>query len=196
MFGGDQTAMRDNDYVPYSATAYTAGNGPASPDDEEAWNRRNNNLYDVDLGTTEYAESCKYYDVDDYARDWADIIGLKDLLDEGSAEVLLPSIFTIGFGLPFNERTNTDGTSLNILDNNDAIAICNVNPADCLGVQLLRYIADVGDNNKIDNDYNQDLMQDRTAPFRDVDGVLVDDDFDLRGPCPASRSGTGQRFLP
>jgi hypothetical protein len=28
----------------------------------------------------------------------------------------------------------------------------------CLGEQLLRYIADVGDNNRIDNDYYQDMM--------------------------------------
>jgi hypothetical protein len=37
--------------------------------------------------------------------------------------------------------------------------LCERNISNCLGEQLMRYIADVGDNNTLDNDYYQDLMQ-------------------------------------
>lgn len=80
---------------------------------------------------------CRFaYDVDDYARDWADYVGLERPGAEGASQ--LPSIFTIAFGLDY-ATTSTD--------------MCAANPQDCLGEELLRYIADVGDNNRVDGDY-------------------------------------------
>ncbi|MDZ4769828.1 MAG: pilus assembly protein TadG-related protein, partial [Chloroflexota bacterium] len=55
----------------------------------------------------------EFYDVDDYARDWADWVSLADLPGaltvSGTGRVtnqLLPTIFTIGFGLNFNQGTS------------------------------------------------------------------------------------------
>jgi hypothetical protein len=130
----------------------------------------------------------KFYDVDDYARDWADYVGLAQLpgvkLDANTGRVgdqLVPSIFTIGFGL------NYAGSSSCGSDDYDCIrgissgltADCDARPnqsqkntclgpildrnADYLGEELLRYIADVGDNNQIDNDWWQ-LCESAGAP--------------------------------
>ncbi len=127
------------------------------------WNQDRGNLYDVDIGTTD----CRKYDVDDYARDWADFIGLRD--ENSITEELLPSIYTIGFGLTFGgegeNATATDHTS------------------DYLGEQMLRYIADVGDNNKLDNDYYQNFAQEGSVTEMTVDGG-----FGLRGPCQVTDS--------
>ena len=124
---------------------------PDSAANELAWNLAQGNLYDVDL------DDCSFlYDVDDYARDWADFIGLQDTGDE-----LLPTIFTIGFGLTFPSGSNT----------------CGENVGDCLGEELLRYIADVGDNNLLDNDYYQSYDEHRPA----VEGTIGD--FGQRGAC-------------
>ena len=47
-----------------------------------------------------------YYNVDDYARDWADCIGVADLPGATGCtrfgDELLPTIFTIGFGLNYD----------------------------------------------------------------------------------------------
>jgi hypothetical protein len=105
------------------------------------------------------------YDVDDYARDWADFIGLANLNVAGTGNQLgderLPTIFTIGFGLPFaNTRDNpTECGSFAPLS--QARSDCNRrinNVGDYLGEELLRYIADVGDNSRLDNDYWQQVM--------------------------------------
>ncbi len=110
------------------------------------------------------------YDVDDFARDWADFIGLTDPFPAlvsadqlGRTDLQLPTIFTIGFGLDFNQGAGT----------------CRENILDCLGEELLRYIADVGDNNRMDMDYQQDLRADRF-----LDGNLsFNEDYGARGPC-------------
>jgi hypothetical protein len=81
------------------------------------------------------------------------------------------------FGLEFADR-DASGTPLNIDDPADAVAICQENAGDCLGEQLLRYIADVGDNNTIDNDFYQDYLEDGA-----VDGVLFSGSFGARGSC-------------
>lgn len=106
----------------------------------------------------------EYYDVDDYARDWADWIGVADLPGAATGALagrvtdqLLPTIFTIGFGLNFNQGT---GITCGATDY-DCIRGINTTPPnqyivqDYLGEELLRYIADVGDNFQIDNDYWQ-----------------------------------------
>jgi hypothetical protein len=95
------------------------------------------------------------YDVDDFARDWADFIGLTEvprispfaLLEDAQnrSAFRLPTVFTIGFGLDF--ASNNTGN------------LCTSNLDDCLGEELLRYIADVGDNNRIDSDYYEDLNE-------------------------------------
>lgn len=141
--------LGDANYRFYGETPGPAFEGEGA---EIIWNRDNNNLYDIDL------EGCDpLYDVDDYARDWADYIALRR---EGASEanLLLPAIFTIGFGLDF--LTRTDGVTVYDVTNQAHTAdLCRLNVGDCLGEQLLRYIADVGDNNEIDNDYYQWLTR-------------------------------------
>ncbi len=152
--------------------------GPSMPGEgaELEWNRINNNLYDVDL------EGCDLlYDVDDYARDWADYIALRR---EGASEanVLLPAIFTIGFGLDFLERT--EGTTTYSPTNQaHTQALCRLNVGDCLGEQLLRYIADLGDNNQLDNDYYQWLR------FGNANGTI--DPSNPYGPRDACQTPDG-----
>ena len=81
----------------------------------------------------------------------------------------LPTIFTIGFGLDFPESGGCAG---------DPASFTNIN--DCLGEELLRYIADVGDNNRIDTDYQQDWLNDGV-----INGKTADGDFKYgdRGSC-------------
>ncbi|MEP6985988.1 MAG: hypothetical protein ABI970_10335, partial [Chloroflexota bacterium] len=130
------------------------------------------------------------YDVDDYARDWADYIGLATMPTEVSpfchippqwtdlqhlcddrGQAQLPTIFTIGFGLDFPEAGGCSG---------DPALFTNIN--DCLGQELLRYIADVGDNNAIDTDYEQDYLDDGV-----INGTAFSKDgkYGERGPCEA-----------
>ncbi len=101
------------------------------------------------------------------------------------------------------------------IDNPDhADDLCRLNPQDCLGEQLLRYIADAGDNNRIDNDYWQVLntygyssagLSMRETRWEDVADRLQDD-FDManidvnydfrfgaRGPCQTPVSRTPDR---
>jgi hypothetical protein len=183
-------AMHDNDYK----TNLT-----------EAENQAAGNIYDVDL------QNCNpLYDVDDYARDWADVIGLSDL--QTNEELLLPTIFTIGFGLGFNNiyaDPNNPATLLiqdatkpvshpdnHILAQANATQLCERNIANCLGEQLLRYIADVGDNNRIDDDYWQDWISERLVDEEPLlQGYLRNDanysegEFGVRGPCQTNEDG-------
>ncbi len=145
------------------------------------------------------------YDVDDYARDWADFIGLTKLpyvspfckiqggqgCDASRSLLQLPTIFTIGFGLDFTESyvpaqgkcSNSNGGGGGVPDE-----YTNIN--DCLGEELLRYIADVGDNNRIDTDYQQDYLNDGF-----INGNLEDlsapgfVSYGDRGPCEAPIQG-------
>jgi len=121
----------------------------------------------IDLNDSEECQN--QYDVDDFARDWADFIGLSDpfpalsVADAGRNALQLPTIFTIGFGLDFQQG---DGS-------------CTANINDCLGEELLRYIADVGDNNRLDTDYQQDY---KGTPS--VDKALpAGQTYGQRGPC-------------
>ncbi len=117
------------------------------------------------------------YDVDDYARDWADYVGLSnpfpELTTQGTTRnaLQLPTIFTIGFGIDFQQGNHS----------------CAANVSDCLGEELLRYIADVGDNQRIDTDYQQDLKRDGV-----LDGKLSNNDpYGDRGPCEGPVVGYG-----
>jgi len=157
--GGE--AIQDSDYVSYDdwvANGSVSGTGPSSPDVEIEWNQANGNLYDLDIG-----DGCAddLYDVDDYARDWADYVALRD--PDSPTEELLPTIYTIGFGLTFDGSANP-------------IAVNT--PEDYLGEQLLRYIADVGDNNLLDNDYYQNFEENGNG-FT----ATIPDGFGQRGPC-------------
>jgi hypothetical protein len=140
-------------------------------------------IYDVDIGNwpNESAATCDpLYDVDDYARDWADYVALSRT---GAGDEQLPTIFTIGFGLNFL-RQNASG----YIDPNEDPAdpgyephSAEFNVADFLGEELLRYIADVGDNFAIDTDYQQDLTEDLTL-HGSINGVN-EPPFGARGPC-------------
>ena len=106
-----------------------------------------------------------YYNVDDYARDWADWVGVADLNTGGAtstgrvSQQLLPTIFTIGYGVDYDGATGTDDYVRGIVDfstlNLAQKRAARDRRADYLGEELLRYIADVGDNNQIDSDYWQ-----------------------------------------
>jgi hypothetical protein len=119
------------------------------------------------------SECVNYYDVDDYARDWADWVGLANLSiysesgNTRTGQEQLPTIFSIGFGLSYPRLSYTDYSTSGF-----PTVTCNAddwgcrrraNTEDYLGEELLRYIADVGDNFRIDDDYwqNQPRMQDR-----------------------------------
>lgn len=166
-----------------AASVYSHGFAPGSRDRnydctktlEE--NLAMGNIYDVDVGFvgTESEDTCSlYYDVDDYARDWADYVGLSK---SGAAEQL-PTIFTIGFGIHY--RSGSPTPNLDPSDPNYIPGPAIDNVPDHLGEELLRYIADVGDNSRIDTDYQQDYLDDRE---KDLDGFLTNGSFGLRGPC-------------
>lgn len=151
------------------------------PFNESQWiadeNERLGNFFEVDIG--DYSDPnnpCDpLYDPFDYARDWADYIAGVD--EDESSTAQLPIIFTIGFGLNFNLG---DGS-------------CQANIRDCLGEELLRYIADAGDNFRIDNDVHRDMRHNREqwrnnagAQYPTLDGSIDDDpDFDWgpKDPC-------------
>jgi hypothetical protein len=121
-------------------------------------------IYEVDLGTNYPNDGAcdNLYDVDDYARDWADwVAGVRE--EAASSAAVLPTVFTIGFGLNFEDGSGT----------------CEDNVEDCLGEELLRYIADAGDNFHIDNDYEEDW----------IDNGFLDDsvtDYGIPDPCQAN----------
>ena len=124
------------------------------------------NITDIVLANSEFPQ-CEFdYDVDDYSRDWADFVALQD--PGAVIEAQLPTIFTIGFGLDFPVG---DGS-------------CGANVPDCLGEELLRYISDVGDNNRIDIDFQQDMVDDEDPT---LDGTLsAGETFGFRGVCEES----------
>lgn len=100
-------------------------------DDREIEGVVNQRLGNNQIGAD--AECVNRYDADDFARDWTDFVARER---NDSTETLLPSIFTIGFDLKY-----TNGSA------------CANNVQECLGEELLRYIADVGDNNAYDENY-------------------------------------------
>ncbi len=131
---------------------------------------------------TDPAGCINYYDTDDYARDWADWVGVADLPNSASGgtsgrvgDQLLPTIFTIGFGLNYNDGQGVPGDPAQTVDcaeftgdqyyqcqrglladpSFDRNSLRRPRQADYMGEELLRYIADVGDNFQIDNDYWQ-----------------------------------------
>lgn len=116
------------------------------------------NVYDVDIGApgSESDDTCSlYYDVDDYARDWADYVSLS----RGGGDEQLPTIFTIGFGLNFTNGSPTP--NLDPSDPNYIPGPASMNIPDYLGEELLRYIADVGENFEVNTHYQQDWLDDR-----------------------------------
>jgi len=173
--------LQDNDYV-------KAGGDPTLPAGSTdaqvfAWNKLRNHLYDVDIGDKANTGvkndlprgGCDpLYDVEDYARDWADYIAIANLGTVTTSTAQVPTLFTIGFAIEFTvKREAVNGAITNYVSDvsktvNDPAnatlaqtnfkALCRLNVQNCLGEQLLRYIADIGDNNRIDNDYYQDLM--------------------------------------
>ncbi len=151
-----------------------------------------------------------YYDVDDYARDWADWVGLANLTGATStgsgrvSEQLLPTIFTIGFGLNFDDNGTCsiysgDATQYNacLRGINPSTGLINGgNPyetlaADYLGEELLRYIGDVGDNFRMDNDYWQFQLGNR------IPNTVIDmtPDWGTRGACEMA-TGTQGTWAP
>jgi hypothetical protein len=142
-----------------------------------------------------HPECITHYDVDDYARDWADWVGLANLSiysqsgNTRTGQEQLPTIFSIGFGLNY-PRGNCAET--------DAACKRANNIEDFLGEELLRYIADVGDNFRIDDDYWQAHpdMQDRLPSTSRVPaGTLQESNlWGPRGPCEMPFNGTNRGF--
>jgi hypothetical protein len=113
------------------------------------------------------------YDVDDHARDWADMIGLLQYAGSTSGEAQLPTIFTIGFGLDFTYgTTRCAGGFIQSGPPGESDVM------DCMGEELLRYISDVGDNFQLDTNYQQDI--DFDLLYNNNPGP---DGYGTRGPC-------------
>jgi hypothetical protein len=155
----------------------------------DTYNLEQGNVYDLDIGQWDYngqqvgaSPFDPRYDVDDYARDWADYIALS----QGSTDEQLPTIFTIGFGLNFEIGSSGDPEADNYIP-----GAASLNVADYLGEELLRYIADVGDNFQIDTDYQQDWLDDG---FQNNSVT----DYGVRGPCERQQAaaGTYEPLLP
>lgn len=161
---GFAPGSKDNDYACFNDTGTPAD--AEVGESEGYYNYRKGNIYDVDIGPGGNGLCDPLYDVDDYARDWADYVGLSR---GGSGAEQLPTIFTIGFGLDFSRNSPGGGAPGSAADNVE----------DFLGEELLRYIADVGDNSEIDTDYQQDLLQDQVWNGELFDG----ESFGPRGPC-------------
>lgn len=179
----------DNDYVsfdppPGALIPFDVASNPAYADydlngdgvvnKEEEENLAAGNIYDVDIG--DYPTACdQYYDVDDYARDWADYVGL---LQEGQGdEANLPTIFTIAFGLDYiNGSSGTPG------DPGYVPGPPSANIESYLGEELLRYIADVGDNNQMDIDYQQDWLDNGLLDLQLAGGELFGSRSVCEGP--------------
>jgi hypothetical protein len=163
---------------------------------------------------TNPAWNCEdFYNVDDYARDWADWVAIADLnVDAATAaasgrvqDQLLPAIYTIGFGLDFEaDYTLTAGrncTGLTVGSNDYNNCIRGLPPyeqwevrrADYLGEELLRYIADAGDNFRIDSDYWQGVLGDRIG--NGIDLSEPQPNWGPRGPCeiPVEDLGAASR---
>ncbi|NDJ59730.1 MAG: hypothetical protein GYB67_01320 [Chloroflexi bacterium] len=150
-------------------------------------------LQPPDLQALEYDQRCiDFYDVDDYARDWADWVGLANL-NVGAAgagvtrvgDQQLPTIFTIGFGLNF-DFDPIAGTTACAPTNYDCQRGLSgstdedlLRRQDYVGEELLRYIADVGDNFRVDNDYWQWHLGDRIPNFIDLNTP----DWQVQGAC-------------
>ncbi|MFN8451601.1 MAG: hypothetical protein U0521_24185, partial [Anaerolineae bacterium] len=124
---------------------------------------------DTALDQDTSATGCiNYYDVDDYARDWADWVAVAQLPNAISGgttgrvgDQLLPTVFTIGFGINYDVDASgnhlycgsTDYDCIRGITAGTGSSTQRLRRADYLGEELLRYIADVGDNFEIDNDY-------------------------------------------
>ncbi|MBI1258617.1 MAG: hypothetical protein GC204_14205 [Chloroflexi bacterium] len=174
----------------------------------------------------------QFYDVDDYAHDWADWVGLADLPGSVSGGVtgrvsdqLLPTLFTIGYGINFDVGTLSDcesayGAGTAALYGckrgdpaypaiNDASGRQRLRDADYMGEELLRYIADVGDNFQIDSDYWQlnasqaPMTCNGTSSDRIGNCInLTSPNWGARGPCEAAwtdlanPNNRGNTFMP
>ncbi len=97
------------------------------------------------------------YDVDDYARDWADYVAQERQATDFATQ--LPTIFTIGFGLNYDADGDGNTDSAGSIVCNDPTQLTYA--TNCLGEELLRYIADIGDNNQYDDNY-PDTFDDST----------------------------------
>ncbi|MBE2188629.1 MAG: hypothetical protein IAE98_04100, partial [Candidatus Kapabacteria bacterium] len=139
----------------------------------------------VALDNTLNTECEEYYDVDDYARDWADYLAVRNLqTGESRQDLIFPTVFTIGFGLNYDAIYDVDGniagyacgaTDYNCqrgYDGDPQDFESQVRVVDFLAEELLRYIADVGDNQRIDSDYWQAFM-----PTRIGNGVVIFDEL-------------------
>lgn len=126
-----------------------------------------------DLNILMRTECETVYDVDDYARDWADFVaGIRSLDPDTAATGMtqLPTIFTIGFG--FNFDYGSERCERGSILTGPGAGQSDVD--DCLGEELLRYIADVGDNFTVDTDYQQ---------WHRNGAALTEDEYGVRGPC-------------
>jgi hypothetical protein len=149
-------------------------------------------LIELDTAPPECEQS---YDPDDYARDWADWIALANLPSVGrTGNEQLPTIFTIGIGMDYSPF------------NSAGVRVCQDNDWNCrktqrwsyedyLGEQLLRYIADAGDNFQIDDDYWQGVLGARIPNTIENWLDKTDINWGARGPCEVQSSDPNDRGL-
>jgi hypothetical protein len=141
---------------------------------------------ELDVTNGLYPNCEEEYDTDDYARDWADFVtGIRNINQPSQSGLSqLPTIFTIGFGFDF--ALNTDECMRGRIQFGPGGAS---DLDDCLGEELLRYIADVGDNFQIDTDYQQ--------AYRNGGLYTDESDYGPRGPCEQdipNRMGAASQF--
>jgi hypothetical protein len=99
----------------------------------------------------------------------------------------LPTIFTIGIGLDYSPF---DSSGVRVCPDEDwnCRRRQNWSLEDYLGEQLLRYIADAGDNFQIDDDYWQCVMGARLPNGVTDCGDKVNQPWGPRGPCEVQTS--------
>jgi Flp pilus assembly protein TadG len=155
------------------------------------------NIGPVRVELSDDAACERYYDTDDYARDWADYIAVRGVnvfrqsatnpILRNTSDTLLPTIFTIGFGLGFDRTSCGNNNNMGLLGN----PVYDCNYEDYLGEELLRYIADAGDNFRIDNDYWQQELGYR-IPNRVADLAAGQQaDWGQRGQCETETGTRG-----
>jgi hypothetical protein len=130
------------------------------------------------------------------------------------SDQLRPTVFTIGFGINYGDDTNTVCTNDNCIrglemgGGGDNLTRMRDRNADYLGEELLRYIADTGDNFQIDSDYWQfcasetDAAVDQTPPclmagIENTENRIENEiymgssapDWGIRGPCEEPYTG-------
>lgn len=182
-----QTNLINGDSFPYCSDIEPSSRHYCGLDTDVRNDPRTVDLKNSEGGGTALHVCLNEYDTDDFARDWADFVG--GIGQEGtSLESQLPIMFTIGFGLTYPNDEAPDGENCTLsADPDECYREANIDMY--LGEELMRYIADVGDNFRVDNDYWQWHLGHRGAVFEDPELLATVEEvgtfYGQPGPCQA-----------